>query len=105
MATQVSSRKFNQGTGGAKKAAERGPVFITDRGRPSYGLLTFDTYEKQLGAHVVDRLGEPAGVEDVDLVVPVPNESTALVHRVAVVTRNIKDFGRFEGLAVVNPWT
>lgn len=74
MATQISSREFNQDTGGAKKAAERGPVFITDRGRPSYVLLTFDAYEKLLGVHVVDRLGEPAGVEDVDLVVPASNE-------------------------------
>jgi hypothetical protein len=37
-------------------------------------LLTFDAYEKLLGVHVVDRLGEPAGVEDVDLVVPASNE-------------------------------
>jgi len=74
VATQVSSREFNQDTGGAKKAAERGPVFITDRGQPSYVLLTFDAYEKLLGAHVVDRLGEPPGIEDVDLVVTVPNE-------------------------------
>ncbi len=30
--------------------------------------------------------------------------ATALVNRMAVVTRNLKDFERFEGLAVVNPW-
>ncbi len=75
MAIKVSSREFNQNTGGAKKAAERGPVFITDRGRPSYVLLSFDAYEKLLGAHVVNRLGEPAGVEDVDLVVNASREN------------------------------
>lgn len=31
--------------------------------------------------------------------------ATALVHRMAVVTRNVNDFERFDDLAVVNPWT
>jgi hypothetical protein len=69
MVTRVSSREFNQDTSGAKRAAERGPVFITDRGRPSHVLLTFEAYEKLLGVHLVDRLGEPAGVEDVELTI------------------------------------
>jgi prevent-host-death family protein len=71
MATQMSSREFNQDTSGAKKAAERGPVFITDRGRPAHVLLTFEAYEQLIGArHVLDRLGEPAGVEDIEFPIP-----------------------------------
>jgi predicted nucleic acid-binding protein len=31
--------------------------------------------------------------------------ATALVHQMAVVTRNVKDFARFDGLDVINPWT
>ena len=31
--------------------------------------------------------------------------ATALVHRMAVVTRNESDFERFEGLEVINPWS
>lgn len=31
--------------------------------------------------------------------------ATALVHDMTVVTRNVKDFERFEGLDVLNPWT
>lgn len=31
--------------------------------------------------------------------------ATALVHRMAVVTRNTKDFERFETLVVWDPWT
>lgn len=31
--------------------------------------------------------------------------ATALVHDLAVVTRNVRDFERFEGLEVVDPWT
>lgn len=45
MTTQMSSRQFNQDTSGAKKAAENGPVYITDRGRPAHVLLTFDDCE------------------------------------------------------------
>ena len=30
--------------------------------------------------------------------------ATALAQRMTVVTRNIKDFERFDGLAVINPW-
>jgi predicted nucleic acid-binding protein len=29
---------------------------------------------------------------------------TALAHGMAIVTRDVKDFGRFEGLEVLNPW-
>jgi prevent-host-death family protein len=74
VAASVTSREFNQDTSGAKKAAERGPVFITDRGKPSHVLLSFAAYEKLLGVQLVDRLGEPAGVEDVELVVPPSDE-------------------------------
>lgn len=70
MATQITSREFNQDTSGAKKAAERGPVYITDRGRPAHVLLTYEAYEQLIGArHVIDRLAEPAGVEDVEFLI------------------------------------
>lgn len=49
MTTTLSSREFNQDTGGAKKAAERGPVFITDRGRPAHVLLSIDEYRELTG--------------------------------------------------------
>jgi prevent-host-death family protein len=44
--TTLSSREFNQDTGRAKKAAQKGPVFITDRGKPSLVLLTVEEYQK-----------------------------------------------------------
>lgn len=31
--------------------------------------------------------------------------ATALVHRMTMVTRNVKDFERFDDLVVVNPWS
>jgi PHD/YefM family antitoxin component YafN of YafNO toxin-antitoxin module len=75
MATQMSSREFNQDTGKAKKAAADGPVYITDRGRVAHVLLSYEAYEELLGArHVLERLGEPAGVEDIELPLPVSGD-------------------------------
>ena len=63
--TKLSSRDFNQDTSRAKRAAKRGPVFITNRGRPSHVLLTVEEYERitegQKG--VVDLLAMPAAAE------------------------------------------
>lgn len=76
MATRMTSREFNRDSSGAKKAAERGPVYITDRGRPAHVLLTYEAYERLLGSqHVLDRLAEPAGVEDIEFVAPASQET------------------------------
>ncbi|MCQ2003531.1 type II toxin-antitoxin system prevent-host-death family antitoxin [Rhizobium sp. NRK18] len=45
----MTSREFNQNTSGAKKAAEKEPVFITDRGRPAHVLLSIEEYERLAG--------------------------------------------------------
>lgn len=50
--TTMTSREFNQDTGGAKKAAQRGPVFITDRGRPAHVLLTIEDYRRLAGGNM-----------------------------------------------------
>lgn len=59
--TSLSSREFNQDTSRAKKAAAKGPVFITDRGRPAHVLLTIEDYQKLTGANanIVDMLAMP----------------------------------------------
>lgn len=58
MPLTLSSREFNQDTSGAKKAADHGPVFITDRGRPAYVLLNIEEYLRLTGSAVslVDAL-------------------------------------------------
>jgi prevent-host-death family protein len=63
--TKLSSREFNQDTSKAKRAARRGPVFITDRGRPSHVLLTAEEYERITGGQksIVDLLEMPAAGE------------------------------------------
>ncbi len=63
--TKLSSRDFNQDTSRAKRAAKRGPVFITDRGRPSHVLLTVEEYQRITEGQksVVDLLAMPAAAE------------------------------------------
>lgn len=41
----ISARDFNRDVSAAKRAAERGPVVITDRGRAAYVLLSAADYE------------------------------------------------------------
>ncbi|MBW3603406.1 MAG: hypothetical protein KY460_00625 [Actinobacteria bacterium] len=54
-------------------------------------LLTYEAYEQLLGTkHVLDRLAEPAGVEDIEFIVPTSEE-----------TAQPASFG---DLDVVNPW-
>jgi prevent-host-death family protein len=69
--TTLSSREFNQDASKAKRAAKSGPVFITDRGRPSLVLLTFDEYKKITGGHtkIADLLAMPESA-DIELEIP-----------------------------------
>lgn len=69
--TTFSSREFNQDTSRAKKAAEDGPVFITDRGRPAHVLLTVKEYQRLSGTpkNITDMLSMP-GIADIDFEVP-----------------------------------
>jgi PHD/YefM family antitoxin component YafN of YafNO toxin-antitoxin module len=73
--TTLSSREFNQNASAAKKAAENGPVFITDRGRTAHVLLTITEYQKitHTGKSILDLLAMPEGVdicEDFDSLIP-----------------------------------
>lgn len=63
--TTLSSREFNQDVGKAKRAAQGGPVFVTDRGRPTHVLLSFDAFRQMSGQGetIVDLLALP---DDVD---------------------------------------
>jgi prevent-host-death family protein len=74
--TTLSSREFNQDTGRAKKAAKDGPVFITDRGVPAHVLLSIEDYQRLAGnqASLIDQLGLPPGIEDVELDIPAMQE-------------------------------
>lgn len=64
--TTLSSREFNQDTSRAKKATEKGPVIITDRGRPAHVLLSFGEYRALLTKD--KSLGELIAMDDADSV-------------------------------------
>ena len=70
--TTLSSRELNQDLGRAKRAARDGPVIITDRGRPVHVLLSYDEYQRITGQQesIVDQLGLPPGIEDVEVEFP-----------------------------------
>lgn len=64
--TTLSSREFNQDTSRAKKATKKGPVFITDRGRPAHVLLSIEEYRKISGKK--KSLAETFAMPNADLV-------------------------------------
>jgi prevent-host-death family protein len=70
--TTLSSREFNQDTSRAKKAASKGPVFITDRGRPAHVLLSIEDYQRITGQRrsIADALGWPPGIENIEIEFP-----------------------------------
>jgi prevent-host-death family protein len=63
----ISSREFNQDVSKIKRAATNGPVFITDRGKPSHVLLSIEDYQKLSGnaESIVELLAMPE-VADID---------------------------------------
>ncbi|MDD2742376.1 MAG: type II toxin-antitoxin system Phd/YefM family antitoxin [Rhodocyclaceae bacterium] len=71
MITTLSSREFNQDASRAKKAANEGPVFITDRGRPAHVLISIEEYQRLVGGtpSIVDLLAMP-GMDEVDFEAP-----------------------------------
>ena len=69
--TTFSSREFNQGASEAKRAANNGPVFITDRGRPAHVLMSFEDYQRltQQRRNIADALAMPT-IADVEFEPP-----------------------------------
>lgn len=62
-ASTFSSREFNQDTSRAKQASRKGPVFITDRGRPAHVLITIEEYHRLIGGPMTlaEALAQPGG--------------------------------------------
>ena len=70
----ITSSRLSQAAGEAKRAARDGPVFITERGRPRFVLLTGEAYELLAGRRttLAEALGmhgeyvefEPAQIRD-----------------------------------------
>lgn len=69
--TTLTSREFNQGASEAKRAANNGPVFITDRGRPAHVLMSYEDYQRLIKQHrnIADVLAMPV-VADIEFEPP-----------------------------------
>jgi hypothetical protein len=59
--TTLPSYEFDQDIGGAKRAADSGPVIITDDGKPRYVLLNHDSYRRLLGPTLREMVAQPGG--------------------------------------------
>lgn len=90
-------------------------VLLLERSDAAQGAVLRAWLDRSVAAAFADRV---LGVDDrvarraAGLHVPDPAPfrdaligGTALTHNMTVVTRDLKDFARFEGLDVVNPWT
>ncbi len=71
MGLTITSREFNRDVSAAKRAAEQGPVTITDHGRRSHVLLTAAEFDRLSGERqlVGDRLWA-RGTQDTELELP-----------------------------------
>lgn len=69
--TTLSSRELNQDVSRAKKAARKGPVFITDRGKPAHVLLSIEEYQRltKQRRNIADALAMP-DVADIEFEPP-----------------------------------
>jgi prevent-host-death family protein len=67
----MTSREFNQDTARAKREAKNGPVFVTDRGKPTHVLLSVEEFErmKEPRRSILDALHDPASA-NIDLPLP-----------------------------------
>lgn len=65
--TTLSSRELNHDVSSAKKAAKDGPVIITDRGKPSHVLMTYEEFQRLTGKRrsLVEALAM-SGLSEID---------------------------------------
>lgn len=65
-ATTLSSREFNRDPSRVKKAAQEGPVFITDRGKPAHVLLNIEDYRRLVGTR--PKIGALLAMRDAETI-------------------------------------
>lgn len=67
--TTLSLSEFTRNTGAATKAADNGPVFITERGRAVQVLLNIADYQRLIREHrnMAELLSIPEMAAEIDL--------------------------------------
>lgn len=69
----VSMRQYSQDSSGVVRAANKEPVFLTNRGKTTHVLMSIEHYDKMHGGQksVVDSLRQSGGPEyDFDFEIP-----------------------------------
>jgi len=67
----MSAREFNQNRSRARQAADRGPLTITDRGKPAYVLMRYEDFARLRPAASLLSLEQKGGPEfDFDIELP-----------------------------------
>ena len=63
--TTITSREFNQRASAVRRETSKGPVFITDRGKPAQVLLSIEEYNKLTGNEMtaLAAIAQPGGPE------------------------------------------
>jgi len=89
-------------------------VLLLERSDPAQGAVLRAWLDRSVPAAFAERVlavDEPVARRAAMLHVPDPAPfrdaligGTALAHNMTVVTRDLRDFARFEGLDVLNPW-
>lgn len=126
---KVRSGKANRGVAAWASAAPAAQLFVSsitihelehgvllaERADPQRGALLRTWLDRSVASAFATRvLVVDAAVARRAAALHVPNPApfrdaligaTALVHQMAVVTRNVRDFARFERLEVVDPWS
>ncbi len=71
MQTTMTSREFNQDRSRLKRAARKGPVFITDRGEPALVVMSIEEYRRitEKKKTIGELLSMP-GIEKIELDLP-----------------------------------
>ena len=90
-------------------------VLLMERSDPTQGAMLREWLDQSVTAAFKNRViavDEPVARSAAALHVPDPAPfrdaligATALVHEMTVVTRDLKDFRRFDGVDVLNPWS
>lgn len=82
----MNSRTFARDAAAVKRAAQQGPVIITERGKPALAVLCIEEYYRLTGQtngpsllQAMQALEAPAGV---DLELPVRTDATGFAARV-----------------------
>lgn len=100
--TTLSSLELGRHIRKAKNAALNGPVIITDRGKPSHVLLTYEEFERLAGKqrNLVDALAMP-GLSEIEfdpprfaeLLLTFPGEPGDIPERLRKPTRALVESG------------